>query len=653
MSKTDILFGKGYSFLKKNCYAYLIPMLIGAITFIIIYGFSPLNVTSDNWLMTGYDEADIIQHYAGWLAFRNSDWAFPLGMAKNMAVGTGTIISFTDSIPIVAIFFKLFRDILPETFQYFGIFTFACYILQSIAAFKIIHLKTNNRVYSAIGTILFSFAPIFMERSFRHTALGAQWLVLFSIYLYLQYKGNKKKMTWVWFLILEVLAIGIHPYFLPMIACFAFLCMIEDIKEKRWVSILYLLGIQACTYSFGCIIGVLGSGVGSSRGGYGHYSMNINAILNPTSCGQYTWSSLMKIHPQILGNYDGFNYLGFGIVVFILLVLFLTIQNGVYKMLLDLVKRNLFLICACCLLTFFAISNVVTFNDKTLFIVPLPDLILRICGIFRASSRLFYPVYYVIYIFLIIILWRIYSKGEIKIVYGILTAIVFIQIFDISGCIIEKHVAMREKSKYEDPFDDTNLIAIAQDSEAVLIDNYSGNSLSLSVWAFKNDLKTYHSVANSGSYDTSYALAAALETKAKGDGTIDKNIVITSNQDVAQQYIQFENIGAYKLGDMYFIFDKYNCDGFNINETPTEVVFGIQLSSLSDENWTNGVSNDKRTLLFPFSTSVLKQVLYGTTIQCGDNSFNIQNVDFDDAWIRVTVDHEADVCAYPSEILVN
>lgn len=231
--------------------------------------------------------------------------------------------------------------------------------------------------------------------------------------------------------------------------------------------------------------------------------------------------------------------------------------------------------------------------------------------------------------------------------------IVFIQIFDISGCIIEKHVAMGEKSKYEDPFNDTNLVALAQDSEAVLIDDYFGDTRSLSVWAFKNDLKTYFTVGNSGSYDASYASATALETKAKGDGTIDKNIVITSNQDVAQQYIQFENIGAYKLGDMYFIFDKYNCDGLNINETPTEVVFGIQLSSLSDENWTNGISNDKRTLLFPFSTSVLKQVLYGTTIQCGDNSFNIQNVDFDDAWIRVTVDHEADVCAYPSEILVN
>lgn len=243
-------------------------------------------------------------------------------------------------------------------------------------------------------------------------------------------------------------------------------------------------------------------------------------------------------------------------MTFTLIVLFLVIQNDVYEIVLDLIKRNVLVICVCCLLTFFAISNVVTFNDKTLLTVPLPDVILNICGIFRASSRLFYPVYYIIYIFLIVFFWRIYFKDQIKIAYSVLTAIVFIQIFDISGCIIEKHTTMREKSKYEDPFDDINLAAIAQDSEAVLIDDYTGDNRSLAVWAFKNNLKTYYSIANSGSYDASWALASEIETNAKEDGKIDKNIVVTSDPNVAQQYIQFENIDAYKLGDMYFLFEK-------------------------------------------------------------------------------------------------
>jgi hypothetical protein len=102
---------------------------MGVLIFLMIYGWTPLEVQNDAWIMAGYDEVDIKQHYAGWLAFRKSEWTFPLGMAQDMAVGTGTIISFTDSIPWVAMFFKLFRNVLPETFQYFGIYTGLCYIL--------------------------------------------------------------------------------------------------------------------------------------------------------------------------------------------------------------------------------------------------------------------------------------------------------------------------------------------------------------------------------------------------------------------------------------------------------------------------------------------------------------------------------------------
>lgn len=173
--------------LKSRILLILLPFIIGIMIFTLIYGFSPLNITNDRWILSGYDETDIIQHYAGWLAYRNSEWKMPLGMADNMSVGTGTIISFTDSIPIVAIICKAFRRFLPDTFQYFGIYTLLCYILQSIAAFKIIHLKTQNIVYSTIGIFLFGFSPILMERAFRHTALGSQWIILFAIYLYLKH----------------------------------------------------------------------------------------------------------------------------------------------------------------------------------------------------------------------------------------------------------------------------------------------------------------------------------------------------------------------------------------------------------------------------------------------------------------------------------
>ena len=76
-----------------------VAALIGIISFFIVYGKGYLNPTHDGWIMSGYDEGDIIEHYSGWIAYRNSDWGFPIGIAGDMAVPEGTYVSFMDSIP--------------------------------------------------------------------------------------------------------------------------------------------------------------------------------------------------------------------------------------------------------------------------------------------------------------------------------------------------------------------------------------------------------------------------------------------------------------------------------------------------------------------------------------------------------------------------
>lgn len=532
----------------------MLPIIIGVLTFILIYGFSPLDVTNDGWILSGYDETDIIQHYAGWLAYRNSEWQFPLGFTDNMAVGTGTIISFTDSIPIVAFILKIFKKFLPETFQYFGIYTLVCYILQSVAAFKILCFKTENNMYSAIGTLLFSFAPIFMERAFRHTALGSQWLVLFSIYLYLKHCEERSQKIYVWYLLLEVLAIAIHPYFLPMVAAFVFITAANDVREKRYIAVTYLLGIQIITYLFGVMIGVLGSAINSSRQGYGFYSMNINAIINPMSVGGYTWSSLLKTHPQILGNYDGFNYFGVGILVFIIITAILAILLNKWNLVGEIIKQHMFLAVVCLFLTCFAVSNVVTYNDKILIDIPLPEIVLYLCGIFRASSRLFYPVYYIIFTFTIILFWKILGNDKKRYACSILAFIVILQIFDIHGCIIEKRRSMNEKMSYTSYIEDSTLNGITQKRDAILLEDYLGDKRTLSVLAFKNNMVTYYSVSNSGNFDKTLYLANTILMKAKEDGDLGRNIIVTTNKEIADFYEQFSSIEIYETEGNYFIY---------------------------------------------------------------------------------------------------
>ena len=540
-------------------WGWLIAAFIGIGAFLLIYGMTPLDVTNDAWIMAGYDETDIIQHYSGWLAFRNSDWTFPLGIASDMAVGQGTCISYTDSIPWVAIVCKLFRGILPETFQYFGWYALLCYVLQGIAAWKILQRKSENVPYSSVGSVLFVFAPILMERSLRHTALGSQWLILFAILVWLNHREVPKKRHYLEYLALLVLAIGIHPYFLPMIAVFLVLSVIGDLGRKRYGSLLLAIADLAVTYVTGCVLGVLGSGVQTSRDGYGYYSMNLNAIYNPTSIGNYTWSSLIKIHPQTLGNYDGFNYLGVGVFAGVLIFIVLEIvfrsacRDGIAA---GWLRRNALLLIFLVLCTMFAVSNVVTLNDREVLTIHLPEKILNLCGIFRASSRIFYPVYYCIMIGVFYGIWHYRSSIGARSAVMLAGVIVLLQLFDMHTCIREKHDQMREKASSVSILQDADLNAAMENSDVMLVDtSYSG----LRVWsipALKHHLKLYFSTAVSGNYDQTWAEAAEIAGSIKKTGEIGNNLVMTNDWDIAQQYLQFDGIACHEIDGTYFLFKK-------------------------------------------------------------------------------------------------
>ena len=543
---------------RKRIFIFLLPCLIGLLTFIIIYGLTPLNVTNDSWIMAGYDEKDIIQHYSGWIAYRNSDRTFPLGMAMDMAWGDGTCISFTDSIPWVAIAFKLIRRFLPDTFQYFGIYALFCYIMQGIAAFNIIYYKCRNTIYSAIGTTLFTFAPILLERSFRHTALGSQWLILFAILIFLVHRDTPHKIHYLGYLALLVLAVGIHPYFLPPIAVFFLASVIYDVTRKQFMAPVFFIASLFITYFSGCLIGVLGTNTNVSRDGYGYYSMNLNALINPTSCGDYVWSSFQKVYPQILGNYDGFNYLGAGIIAGLFLLFIFTLAYGNKKNIWQFIKRNfiLLLFLLCCFL--FAISNVVTLNDKILFDIPLPQWMEKLCGIFRASSRIFYPVYYCIFICIVYGIWQFsVSRLSKTKAYFILGLIMAIQLFDIHSCIIEKHQMMNKNASYTSLLDDQVLNDILQNNQYLILDNYSGDSRSLAVVALKNHMKLYYSTANSGAYWSAYNNSIEIASTAKETGEIKSYVIVTSDAATAGSYLKHGNIECYRSNENYYLFQRF------------------------------------------------------------------------------------------------
>ena len=82
----------------------MMGFVLGLILFLVCYGFSALNPSYEGIVMM---DRDITQHYMGWLYYRNSDWHFPIGLMDGISAPYQVSIVYSDSIPILAVFFKL------------------------------------------------------------------------------------------------------------------------------------------------------------------------------------------------------------------------------------------------------------------------------------------------------------------------------------------------------------------------------------------------------------------------------------------------------------------------------------------------------------------------------------------------------------------
>ena len=138
-----------------------------------VLGIENISFKSTKWL---YDTNDAAHHQLGWHFFKNDIWRFPLGNNPNYGDEIGNSIVYTDSIPILALFFKLFKSFIPGNFQYFSFWYLICIYLQLFFSFKILKKFTNSVPHSLIGSLFFLIAPIFVYSENIASAIAGQWI---------------------------------------------------------------------------------------------------------------------------------------------------------------------------------------------------------------------------------------------------------------------------------------------------------------------------------------------------------------------------------------------------------------------------------------------------------------------------------------------
>ncbi|WP_053143563.1 DUF6311 domain-containing protein [Pseudomonas sp. P97.38] len=369
----------------------LLPLLLGALAFLLVIGPRVLDPTNIAWL----GEGDAATHYLGWAFFRHSPWTFPLGMNPSYGLELGNGIIFSDSNPLLAFMFKPFSAWLPDTFQYFGFWLLACFVLQAWFAWKLMGLLSSSVWVRLLGTGLFVFSPPMFLRMGGHLSLSGHFLILAALYLALRPGVEKRSLAWGALLAATAL---VHAYLLAMVA----LIWLADLAtrthqgtlSRRRTGIelagLFLLVAFCCWQA-----GYFSVGGGTVAGGYGLYRLNVMSLVNPSG-----WSHVLRDMPQGPGDYEGFNYLGLGILVLAICagVALLQGDTGLGRA----VRNRWLLLVALIGLTLFSLTNHLGIGLLEVH-YWLPKSLEQAANVFRAAGRMFWPVFYAI-VFVVIFL---------------------------------------------------------------------------------------------------------------------------------------------------------------------------------------------------------------------------------------------------------
>ena len=398
-----------FLFTRSAVYA-LSAALIGAVLFLLIYGFATLLPTNVSFIYNSTD-ADVFNHQLGFDFFRISPWRDPIGLQSYYPYPYESSVIYSDSIPLFAFFFKLLSPILPEYFQYFGIWIFLCFMLQGVSSSLVLKKIGLTYIQAMLCVPFFILNVPFLFRCFHHSALAGQWLILFSFLIILsESEMSTKKRISLWALMCGI-SILIHGYLFFLVGfLMSFSCIYQFFKNRKRLSTIAVfiscVIISLFTYYIGG--GMLPHDT-IIMGGYSLYLFDPVDLINPL-----IYSSFL---PPIVYYCSKESAVYWGVAFIALLstaLVFLFIRR---ISLISFLKKHRFF----ALLTL--ISSIFLFvlsegpspriAGKTLFNLISTDTnydLIAFLSTFRATARFILPVLYLIQICVFYVISRFVNK---------------------------------------------------------------------------------------------------------------------------------------------------------------------------------------------------------------------------------------------------
>jgi hypothetical protein len=353
-------------------------------------GVKIINPTTTGWLSDGDGTSEI-----GWEFFRRTPLIqFPLGMNPDYGLEISSSVALDGQIPLFSLFLHPLSFLLPERFQYFGVFLVITFALNFYFARKIFMQLQLNNVQSIISSVILASGPIILSRFIDHThySLTSGWIIFYAILLIL--KRDLRFSKWIYIFLLSVL---IHAYYFPFLIviylCETFVGATNmKFKIKNLITLSYIL-LSSVFVMY--ISGYFYGRASSKDVGYGFFRSTLSSLIDPSG-----WSMLLPDLAEAEGSYEGFAYVGIP-TLFIIMVSVLLVKKPRN----DREQQSFRSLWVASILLFvYSLSNNISYSNKEILSFQSIEIFSFITSTFRSSGRFSWLIVIIIVIYSIYIL---------------------------------------------------------------------------------------------------------------------------------------------------------------------------------------------------------------------------------------------------------
>ncbi len=418
--------------------------------------------------MSWLDIGDVGGSQAAWEYFRAAPLIqWPITALPNYGVGWGSIFQGMAGNVLVALPLKLISPLLPDEFQYLGLWVVACFVAQAVVLQRLFAATRLARTERLLGTLVVTLSPILLFRIgvLMHLDLGGQWLIVLSLLLYRSAPACSRRW-WVLFLV----AAAVNVYLFAM--TFAVWCAAWWRDEVQPPTRSMRRAFSGFGFAVAAALGslwVLGFfAFRDSASGYGFFRVNAAAFVNPGYSPTESFSGLLDRFGSLRARQfateegEGFAYVGLAPLV-ALPALAVALVAGRMRWL----RRNAALAVVTVVLFAIAVSNrvVVVRRELTYW---WPDVLLDARQVFRSSGRFAWLLAYVLAIAGWIALSR-YSRRLGRLASVALVAIAAVHVVDIVPGIRTTHETLSAAKPDRSTFDSEAWSDVTRDRPAMSI----------------------------------------------------------------------------------------------------------------------------------------------------------------------------------------